>query len=115
MGNHVACLLIMFLKGRLAMPYIGHENVRHATLLFLRRGRRALVNRGTGEGEIIMSCSQAKVEKAYQDVRSFCRENPHCTSLDEVKVSRDLGDDSTWGLSAKEEKALKRKCDWLGI
>ena len=33
-GIHVACLLIMFLKGRLAMPCIRHEKVRHATLLF---------------------------------------------------------------------------------
>ncbi len=32
--SHVACLLIMFTRGRLAMPSIGHENVRHATLLF---------------------------------------------------------------------------------
>ena len=31
---HVACLLIMFLKGRLAMPCIKHEGVRHATFSF---------------------------------------------------------------------------------
>ena len=31
---HVACLLIMFLNGRLAMPFLRRENVRHATLLF---------------------------------------------------------------------------------
>ena len=36
--SHVACLLIMFLKGRLAMPCIRHENVRHATLLFCAEG-----------------------------------------------------------------------------
>ena len=31
---HVACLLIMFYDGRLAMPYSKREKVRHATLLF---------------------------------------------------------------------------------
>ena len=34
---HVACLLIMFYLGRLAMPFLKRENVRHATLLFSRR------------------------------------------------------------------------------
>jgi len=29
---HVACLLIMFLQWRLAMPHMRHKNVRHATL-----------------------------------------------------------------------------------
>ena len=33
-GIHVACLLIMFLNGRLAMPYPRRDNVRHATLIF---------------------------------------------------------------------------------
>ena len=37
-GNHVACLLIMFYIGRLAMPSIRRENVRHATLLFCAEG-----------------------------------------------------------------------------
>ena len=32
--SHVACLLIMFTRGRLAMPCMRRENVRHATLLF---------------------------------------------------------------------------------
>ena len=51
---HVACLLIMFSDGRLAMPYSRRENVRHATLLFCaeggvpgggsRRGRRGVHN-----------------------------------------------------------------------
>ena len=36
--SHVACLLIMFQSGRLAMPSIRHENVRHATLLFRAKG-----------------------------------------------------------------------------
>ena len=35
---HVACLLIMFLQWRLAMPSLEHENVRHATLLFRAEG-----------------------------------------------------------------------------
>ena len=34
----MACLLIMFTRGRLAMPSIEHENVRHATLLFCAEG-----------------------------------------------------------------------------
>ena len=37
-GNHVACLLFMFLIGRLAMPSSRHEDVRHATLLYCRKG-----------------------------------------------------------------------------
>ena len=36
--SHVACLLIMFTRGRLAMPCIRRENVRHATLLFHAEG-----------------------------------------------------------------------------
>ena len=31
---HVACLLVMFFNGRLAMPCMRRENVRHATLSF---------------------------------------------------------------------------------
>ena len=37
-GIHVACLLIMFYDGRLAMPSLRRENVRHATLLFRAEG-----------------------------------------------------------------------------
>ena len=37
-GIHVACLLIMFFRGRLAMPCMRRENVRHATLLFCAKG-----------------------------------------------------------------------------
>ena len=45
--SHVACLLIMFYFGRLAMPYSKRENVRHATLLFLRQEcQRARERRG---------------------------------------------------------------------
>ena len=46
--SHVACLLIMFLKGRLAMPSRWRENVRHATLLFCVEGVNV---RTTGAGE----------------------------------------------------------------
>ena len=46
--SHVACLLIMFFDGRLAMPHIRHENVRHATLLFCAEGVNV---RTTGAGE----------------------------------------------------------------
>ena len=34
----MACLLIIFQSGRLAMPSTGYENVRHATLLFCAEG-----------------------------------------------------------------------------
>ncbi len=37
-GNHVACLLIMFVSRRLAMPPLRREHVRHATLLFCAKG-----------------------------------------------------------------------------
>ena len=36
--SHVACLLIMFVSRRLAMPPLRRENVRHATLLFCAEG-----------------------------------------------------------------------------
>ena len=39
---HVACLLIMFVSRRLAMPPLRRENVRHATLLFCAEGGEAL-------------------------------------------------------------------------
>ena len=35
---HVACLLVMFSVGRLAMPFLKREKVRHATLLFCAEG-----------------------------------------------------------------------------
>ena len=47
---HVACLLIMFLFGRLAMPLKRREKVRHATLLFRAGGGYALVKTGAEEG-----------------------------------------------------------------
>ena len=34
----MACLHIMFLDRRLAMPFLRRENVRHATLLFRAEG-----------------------------------------------------------------------------
>ena len=34
----MACLLIMFCLGRLAMPPLEHDDVRHATLLFCAEG-----------------------------------------------------------------------------
>lgn len=34
---HVACLLFMFLNGRLAMPFLRHISVRHATLFLSRK------------------------------------------------------------------------------
>ena len=46
--SHVACLLIMFLQWRLAMPSLERENVRHATLLFRAEG---VTVRTTGAGE----------------------------------------------------------------
>ncbi len=48
--SHVACLLIMFLQWRLAMPHMRHENVRHATLLFRAEG---VTVRMTGAGECL--------------------------------------------------------------
>ena len=37
-GNHVACLLIMFCQGRLAMPSSRYENVKARHSSFLRQG-----------------------------------------------------------------------------
>ena len=59
--SHVACLLIMFVKGRLAMPCMRHENVRHATFLLSMRDIRQ-ETRGNSEAsnlqnlEIFLSC-----------------------------------------------------------
>ena len=44
----MACLLIMFTRRRLAMPSIGRENVRHATLLSCAEGVNVQT---TGVGE----------------------------------------------------------------
>ena len=49
--SHVACLLIMFYDGRLAMPYSRHENARHATLLFCAEGVNVRIT-GAEEDEI---------------------------------------------------------------
>ena len=51
--SHVACLLIMFFQGRLAMPSMGHENVRHATLIFRAEGVGLWQAIGAGEKEIM--------------------------------------------------------------
>ena len=50
MAIHVACLLIMFLNGRLAMPLERRENVRHATLLSAPAGGKCVRDR-RGESE----------------------------------------------------------------
>ena len=42
---HVACLLIMFYDGRLAMPYSRRENVRHVTSFFFVLRRRDAKNK----------------------------------------------------------------------
>lgn len=66
-----------------------------------------------------MFCSTAKVSKIYQNVRAFCRENPKCKSLYEARTQMELKDDAKWGLTGaltkKEERALERMCDWLGV
>ena len=46
--SHVACLLVMFFNGRLAMPCMRRENVRHATLLFCAGSVNVRTN-GAGE------------------------------------------------------------------
>ena len=66
-----------------------------------------------------MSYSVAKVCKIYQNVRAFCRKYPECKSLHGARVKKDLELetklDLTGDLTAKEEKALNRMCDKLGI
>ena len=63
-----------------------------------------------------MRCSVAKVEKVYQAVRAIARKFPKCTTLDQAKILKDLHfKDWDWSLNVKEEKSLKRKCEWLGI
>ena len=49
--SHVACLLIVFCRRRLAMPSSRHENVRHATLLFCALGGQAFVDESAEERE----------------------------------------------------------------
>ena len=44
----MACLLIMFSVGRLAMPFLRRDDVRHATLLFCAEGVNVQT---TGAGE----------------------------------------------------------------
>ena len=62
-----------------------------------------------------MGCFVTKVEKVYQEVRAICRNNSDCNSLDMAMIKHDFGDGTDWKLSAKENRALKRKCDWLGV
>ena len=105
----------MFFNGRLAMPLKRRENVRHATLLFCAESVNVQT---TGAGErwkTEMNYSVVKVSKVYQEIRAICRRYPECRSLDEAKIRRDLDGDSQWNLTAKEEKALKRMCEWLGL
>ena len=70
-----------------------------------RRGRRRKEK---------MSCSVAKVEKAYQEVRAISRKRG-CNTLEEARIALGLDCCEDWKLSAKEERALKLKCGWLGI
>ena len=62
-----------------------------------------------------MSYSVAKVDKAYQEIGMICRKHPECKSLEEAILKRDLDGFQGLNLTAREEKSLKRKCDWLGI
>ena len=62
-----------------------------------------------------MRYSVVKVSKVYQDARAICREHPECKSWDEAKVYKSLDRSPDWDLTAKEDKALRRICNWLGI
>ena len=66
-----------------------------------------------------MSCSVTKVSEIYQNVRAFCRKYPECKSLHDARVKKDLELETKWDLTddltAKEEKALNRMCDMLGV
>ena len=50
--SHVACLLIMFCQGRLAMPSSRYENVKARHSSFLRRGCQSANNRRGREARL---------------------------------------------------------------
>ena len=62
-----------------------------------------------------MRYSVVKVSKIYQEVREICRKYPECRSFDEARIKNDLNSSSDWDLTKKEEKAIRRMCDWLGV
>ena len=55
---HVACLLIVFCRRRLAMPSSRHENVRHATLLSRRECLRAINRRGRRRQKLCLGLTE---------------------------------------------------------
>ena len=61
---HVACLLIMFVIGRLAMPSMGHENARHATLLFCAEGDNVRTTGARGGKKIDDDDSKGQVVRS---------------------------------------------------
>lgn len=66
----MACLLIMFCLGRLAMPPLEHDDVRHATLLFSAVGGCATESRETAKGKHKMYCT--KCGNQVDDSAAFC-------------------------------------------
>ena len=87
---HVACLLIMFYLGRLAMPYSRRENVRHATL-FLSAPR-------------VSTCWQIGVERKENLMR--------CRTLDEVvgEVLRFIDDEKSMHPEPDAEFFFRGEC-----
>ena len=70
-SNHVACLLIMFLNGRLAMPLERRENVRHATLLFSAFGGGPWqMSKAVGKKRLMATIKAMVAEKLRQEGRS---------------------------------------------
>ena len=66
--SHMACLLIMFVSRRLAMPPLRRETVRHATLLFCAEGVNVQIT-GAGE-EREMLLSEDVVKPRQRDCRN---------------------------------------------
>ena len=92
---HVACLLIMFCYGRLAMPLERREKVRHATLLFCALERRVLVKKEAWKKE-------GKMNDRFED------------KLRSVRYLKDKGETSE-SLRLKTDEQIVISLDLLGI
>ena len=102
---HVACLLIMFCFGRLAMPLERHVNVRHATLLFRALGRWALVKRGA-EQERYMEGHRPKTGRIeLHNWRDFTKV---MKLLDAGKWIYRGQEDASWSLESGLDRYLKK-------
>ena len=91
------------------------ESERHATLLSCAESVNVQTNGAEEKGVIGMCSLVSKVDKAYQEIRTICREHPECNTLEEAQIRMNLDKCKLLCLTEKGKKILACRCKWLGL